>query len=198
MCDSDTQQANALITSQNHGTILVMVAWFLACLVVRCWICLNISHTNEYAQALCTAGRVVTRCRSRHHSLLPLSDDAIVATASLCALGSTLVLSTAVDSGLGKRECLLFPTDVEQVQIKIFIATILFVMAISVSKCSILLFLYRLARDSLQKAGVVMIGALVLLWTIAVISGTVFQCEMPQPWTIWTGKCIPLVRLSSP
>jgi hypothetical protein len=34
MCNSAQQHVNALITAQNHGTILVMVAWFLACLLV--------------------------------------------------------------------------------------------------------------------------------------------------------------------
>jgi hypothetical protein len=34
MCDSTTHHANALITAQNHGTILVMAAWFLACVLV--------------------------------------------------------------------------------------------------------------------------------------------------------------------
>jgi hypothetical protein len=35
MCDEQAQQENALISAQNHGTILVMVAWFLACLLVQ-------------------------------------------------------------------------------------------------------------------------------------------------------------------
>ena len=34
MCNQESQQANALITAQSQGTILVMVAWFLACLLV--------------------------------------------------------------------------------------------------------------------------------------------------------------------
>jgi hypothetical protein len=34
LCKSAAHHVNALITAQNHGTILVMVAWFLACLLV--------------------------------------------------------------------------------------------------------------------------------------------------------------------
>jgi hypothetical protein len=34
MCDNHAQQENALISAQNHGTILLMVAWALACLLV--------------------------------------------------------------------------------------------------------------------------------------------------------------------
>ncbi|KAF2853600.1 hypothetical protein T440DRAFT_552814 [Plenodomus tracheiphilus IPT5] len=176
MCDHQAEYPNALISSQNQGTILVMLAWFFACVL-----------------ALCTVARIIARCKSKRHTHLPLSDDAIVVTAALCALGSTLIISTAVDSGLGKRKCLLDSANIEQIQIKLFVATILSVLAINIAKYSLLLFLYRLAYTTIHRAGVITIGCLVLLWTIAVISGTIFQCAMPRPWTIWTGKCIPLV-----
>lgn len=81
----------------------------------------------------------------------------------------------------------------EQVQIKVFISTILFVMVLSISKCSVLLFLHQLADNALQRAGVMVIGTVVLIWTLAVMAGIVFECEMPRPWEIWTGKCIPMV-----
>ncbi|KAF1851504.1 uncharacterized protein K460DRAFT_401525 [Cucurbitaria berberidis CBS 394.84] len=175
MCTQESQQPNALITAQNHGTILVMVAWFLACLL-----------------ALCTATRVISRCRSNRLPRLPLSDDFIIVTASICSLGSTVIISTAVDSGLGKRECLVVAVDVDQVQMKIFISTILFVLALSISKCSILLYMYQVAENTLQRVAAVVIGIIVLLWSMAVMAGIIFQCEMPKPWEIWTGKCIPL------
>jgi hypothetical protein len=105
-----------------------------------------------------------------------------------------VIISTAVDSGLGKRLCLFSASDLEQAQIKIFMSTILFVLAISISKCSMLLFLHQLADNMLQRVGVVVIGLVVLVWALAVMAGVVFECEMPRPWTIWTGKCIPIVR----
>jgi hypothetical protein len=37
------------------------------------------------------------------------------------------------------------------------------------------------------------VGVVVLMWTLAVMTGIVFECEMPRPWEIWTGKCIPMV-----
>lgn len=40
MCNTTESYADALITAQNHGPVLAMVAWFLACLLVRaCWLC---------------------------------------------------------------------------------------------------------------------------------------------------------------
>jgi len=104
------------------------------------------------------------------------------------------VISTAVDSGLGKRKCLLTSMDMDQLQIKVFVSTILFVLALSISKCSIIIFLHRLADNTLQRVGVMFVGILVVVWTLAVMTGIVFECNMPRPWEIWTGQCIPMVR----
>jgi hypothetical protein len=59
-----------------------------------------------------------------------------------------------------------------------------------------LLFLYHLVESALQRVGVIAIGVLVLLWTVAVLAVMIFQCEMQTPWDIWTGKCIPLVSFN--
>lgn len=83
--------------------------------------------------------------------------------------------------------------DMDQIQIKVFVSTILFVLALSVSKCSVILFLHQLADNTLQKVGVTIVGIVVLIWTLAVMTGIVFECDMPRPWEIWTGKCIPIV-----
>jgi hypothetical protein len=104
-----------------------------------------------------------------------------------------VITSTAVDSGLGKKSCLLSDGDFEQIQLKLFVTTILFVLTISIAKSSVLLFLYHLADSTLRRASVLAVSVLVLVWTIAVLAGVVFQCELPTPWMVWTGKCIPLV-----
>jgi hypothetical protein len=142
--------------------------------------------------------RLISRLRSQRLHPLPLTHDAVVAAASLCGLGATIVITTAVDSGLGKSECLMSSTDIDQIQIKIFTSTILFVLALSISKCSMLLFLHQVADNTLQRVGVLAIGVVVLMWSLAVMTGIVFECEMPQPWEIWNGKCIPMVLISLP
>lgn len=137
--------------------------------------------------------RLITRCKSSRLQQIPWVDDAIIVTASLCSLGSIVIISTAVDSGLGKRRCLLVDADLQPIQLKIYVSTILFVLAMSASKCSILLYVYRIADYTLHRTGVIVVAVLVLLWTIGTLVGIIFQCEMPKPWEIWTGKCIPLV-----
>jgi hypothetical protein len=137
--------------------------------------------------------RIISHWRSRRLRHLALGDDAIIVAASLCGLGATIIITTAVDSGLGKKDCLLSSEDIDQIQIKVFASTILFVFALSISKCSMLLFLHRAADTLTQRLGVMIVGIVVLMWTLAVMTGIVFECEMPGPWEIWTGKCIPMV-----
>jgi hypothetical protein len=46
-CNLAAQHVNALITAQNHGTILVMVAWFLTSLLVSKLIGWHLSNINK-------------------------------------------------------------------------------------------------------------------------------------------------------
>jgi hypothetical protein len=139
--------------------------------------------------------RIFVLYRSQHFRYSTISDEFLFFAAALCALGSTVVIFTAVDSGLGKRRCLLTAADIRQIQVKVFVSTILFILAVSISTCSALLFLHRLTRNLWQRVEVVALGVLLLLWTIVILAGMIFQCEMPKPWSVWTGKCIPLVSL---
>lgn len=118
----------------------------------------------------------------------------MLVAASLCGLGTTIVISTATDSGLGKTGCLLNSANLEHIQIRVFISTILFVLALSVSKCSTIVFLHRVADHTSQRVGIMIIGVVVLIWTFGALTGIIFECEMPRPWEIWTGKCIPMVK----
>jgi len=191
MCDQQAQQEIALI-SQNRGTILVIVAWFFAGLLVS----LPLSQaTNKLTdiQALSIIARIIARCKLAHLRHLSSSGDVVIFIAGFCALASTAIISIAFDWGLGKRRCLLSDNDLLNIERKLFVSTMMFVLAVSISKSSVLLFLYRLAQSTLRRMSVAIVGALVLVWTIAVLAVMVFQCEMPNPWTIWTGNCVPLV-----
>lgn len=176
MCDEQPQQENALISAQNHGTILLMVVWSLACLLT-----------------LAVVTRIIVRYRSGSHYRVPWTNDIVIFVTFLCALGSIIVTSMAVMSGFGKKGCLLSDGEVEQIQLRLYVSTLLFILVASISKISALVFLYRLAGNALRKASVIITSILAVTWTIVVLSGMVFQCELPTPWRIWTGKCIPLV-----
>lgn len=199
MCDQQIQRTDSLINAQSRGIVLVIVVWFLACLLVSiflskfCYPCIDKS-----LQVFCTAAKIVYRVRKSSRSSPSFFNDALVIVTSICALVSTVTISIAVHSGLGEKRCLLTYEKIEHIQIEVFTSTALFVVAISMSKCSILLLIHKIARTSLQRLCILLVDALILVWTVAVMACIVFQCEMPRPWEMWTGKCIPLVSLCFP
>lgn len=111
------------------------------------------------------------------------------------AIGSTVAISLAVNSGLGKRNALLQNVNIEQIQRSTYAATIFYVLTVGVSKLSITTFLSRLACTSRHKNARILLCALVVCWTVAITIGVVFECELPRPWQVLTGRCIRMVRI---
>lgn len=144
-------------------------------------------------QIIATVTRIIVRYRSKRFRRLPWTNDIIVFATTFLALGSIVVITTAVVSGLGKVACLLNDDNLEQIQLRLFVTIILSTLVASISKGSVLLYLHHIAETALQRISVVVISVLVALWTIVVLVGMEFQCESAAPWRIWTGKCIPLV-----
>lgn len=144
-------------------------------------------------QIIAAVARIIVRYRSKRFRRLPWTNDIVIFAATFLALGNIVVITTAVASGLGKVACLLNDGDMEQIQLRLFVTTILFILVASISKGSVLLYLHHLAETASQRISVITISTFVVLWTIVGLAGMAFQCESPAPWRIWTGKCIPLV-----
>jgi hypothetical protein len=74
-----------------------------------------------------------------------------------------------------------------------YAATIMYVLRIGVSKFAITTFLSRLACTTLHKAINVSLSVTIVCWTCAITAGVVFECDLPRPWEVFGGKCIPIV-----
>jgi hypothetical protein len=48
----------------------------------------------------------------------------------------------------------------------------------------------RLAATKLHKLAIVVLGVVVICWTIAITTSVVFECALPHPWEVFSGKCI--------
>ncbi|ORY16635.1 hypothetical protein BCR34DRAFT_97286 [Clohesyomyces aquaticus] len=164
---------HAVITSDDHGALLTMTAWFLSCALV-----------------LFIAARLTVRFTTQH---IPGVDDIIIVFAGAFAIGSTIAISFAVNSGLGKKSHLLDKSKAGAIQKDMYAATILYILTIGLSKFSITTFFSRLTCTTLHKVVVVILSAVIVCWTIATTLGVLFQCELPHPWEVFTGKCIPLL-----
>ncbi|KAF2198696.1 hypothetical protein GQ43DRAFT_343134, partial [Delitschia confertaspora ATCC 74209] len=164
---------HAVITADDHGALLAMATWFLTCTLV-----------------LCTATRLIVRFTTRH---VPGIDDALVVVAAALSIGSAIAISLAVNNGLGRRLYLLGAFSLSQIQKEIYAATILYILAVGMSKISMSWFLARLAGEAVHKVAVVILSSVVVAWTIAVTFGFAFQCKLPRPWDVHGGKCISIM-----
>ncbi|KAF2662413.1 hypothetical protein K491DRAFT_709782 [Lophiostoma macrostomum CBS 122681] len=161
---------HAVITPDDHGAILSMTAWFLACTLV-----------------LCTATRLIVRFTTQQ---MPSTDDVYIVVAAVFAIGGTIAMSLAVNSGLGKRAHAITGDNISSIHKDVYAATILYVLTVGLSKFSMCAFLTRLAATKLHKMAIAVLGIVVLCWTIAITIGVVFECALPRPWEVFTGKCI--------
>lgn len=75
---------------------------------------------------------------------------------------------------------------------EVYVANIFYVLAVGVSKISIIIFLSRLACARVRTIGVFPLGTVVVGWTVAITFGVSFQCDLPYPWDSFSGKCSPV------
>ncbi|KAF1923659.1 uncharacterized protein M421DRAFT_307115 [Didymella exigua CBS 183.55] len=81
-------------------------------------------------------------------------------------------------------------TRLSGVRVRSYASTILFVIAISLSKMPIVIWLYRLELARVYRVGVITIGGAILAFMLASTTTVIFQCEMPNPWDMQMGRCI--------
>ncbi|KAF2112038.1 hypothetical protein BDV96DRAFT_665054 [Lophiotrema nucula] len=167
---SEEGPRHAAITADDRGALLAMTTWFLGCTLV-----------------LCVATRLIVRFTTNH---LPGIDDVLVVAAAVLAIGSTVAISLAVESGLGRRYFLLKTENIVSIQKEMYAATILYILTVGVSKISITAFLGRLSGTATHKTIIIILGIVILCWTIAITFGVAFACALPHPWETFTGKCI--------
>lgn len=66
---------------------------------------------------------------------------------------------------------------------------ILFIIAIVLSKMSLLLFITRLTPNVATIRVGRIILCLIAIWGVATVFGFAFQCSLPRPWNITSGVC---------
>ncbi|KAL1801315.1 hypothetical protein ACET3X_001657 [Alternaria dauci] len=71
-----------------------------------------------------------------------------------------------------------------------YASEIFYIAAIGFAKLSILVLFYNIViLQRIIRRIVMAFGILVSAWTIASVTATAFQCELPQPWDITSPRC---------
>lgn len=80
----------------------------------------------------------------------------------------------------------------------LYAASTLNVLALIVTKLSIILFVKSLAPLKLHRNFAYAIAITIALWGCVSELVVLFQCHLPDPWSVIHGKCIITVRLTHP
>ena len=78
----------------------------------------------------------------------------------------------------------------------VYVALILYILAIAASKGSALLFVQRLVASKIHRLFLRGLGVILTVWTITAVLTTSLRCGLPHPWERAEGECLDMVRVS--
>ncbi|EXJ86565.1 hypothetical protein A1O3_03518 [Capronia epimyces CBS 606.96] len=115
--------------------------------------------------------------------------DCILIAAMVCSVGFTIAINSQVSHGLGSKLSTVSADDYDGFQKAEYAWNILYIISLSLGKGSTLSLLLALAPSKSYRIPMLAVGSVVGLWTLTSILGSAFQCELPHPYLVTTGKC---------
>ncbi|KAE8349948.1 hypothetical protein BDV28DRAFT_151413 [Aspergillus coremiiformis] len=116
-------------------------------------------------------------------------DDAVAVFGTIVGVAQTSITLHAVFHGIGTREDLLNPTRVEAGLIDIYIAWLLYPIAVCSSNVSLALLIARLTIAKSELRASYILAGMSVLWGIISVIMAAFQCKLPKPWDIGAHHC---------
>ena len=109
--------------------------------------------------------------------------------ALILAIVQVVVLQKAIDHGLGKHQNRLSEGEIQAWSKFAYIAHLLFVVVLSLSKMSTILLVWRLTPSKTLHRGCAVTASIVIGWSIFAVLGIAFQCELPDLWLYSPERC---------
>ncbi|OJJ72187.1 hypothetical protein ASPBRDRAFT_196296 [Aspergillus brasiliensis CBS 101740] len=134
---------------------------------------------------------VLIRLAFRLHILRSLQwDDATASLALVFAVAQCAVTLVGTENGLGKPKSSLNNIEVQTLEKVLYSSDLLYVLALSLAKVSVLQLLKRLTVNKWHKQISFWTSVIVGIWTVPVFFTLAFQCRAPHPWSTSNGRCI--------
>ncbi|KAJ5722582.1 hypothetical protein N7488_000617 [Penicillium malachiteum] len=128
---------------------------------------------------------VIIRLSFRFYMLRSFQwDDAIVSLSLVFGISQSSAIFTGTTHGLGKRRSALSLSET------LYASNLLYVLALSLAKVSVLQFLNKLCVNKTHKKICFWSSVLVAIWTIPVFFTLAFQCGAHNPWDTTDDHCI--------
>ncbi|XPS79771.1 hypothetical protein M3J09_011743 [Ascochyta lentis] len=141
---------------------------------------------------MCVIIRLLLTFRSRYHFCSATMDDILVVAIGLFALASMLVMSSAVNAGLGAHHIPQNTDETSGFQTKTYTSSVLFVIVVGFSKTSLILWLRQVELRAVCRICTISLGCAAFFCTIVSAAALVFQCQFSKLWDVRTGQCISL------
>ncbi|KAJ5773968.1 hypothetical protein N7457_008864 [Penicillium paradoxum] len=106
------------------------------------------------------------------------------------AIIQVVVLQKAVDHGLGKHQDRLSESEIQAVSKLAFVAHIVLIVVLSLSKISTILLVWKLTPSRTLRRSCVITAGIVIAWSIFAVFSIAFQCEPPNRWLYSPERCV--------
>ncbi|EKV13918.1 initiation factor 2B related protein [Penicillium digitatum] len=121
------------------------------------------------------------------------TDDLLIIASLILGIGQSIVVSLAVGSGYGKHSKDVSSAEMEQVMKNLFAGSFLYLLSLTFSKLSLVVFIRGLTPSAKNKWLALGVEIIVYAWAVVAIFGTAFQCSLPHTWDFQNGQCFNLV-----
>ncbi|KAL8686760.1 MAG: hypothetical protein Q9218_006885 [Villophora microphyllina] len=175
-------------SSQNHGPLVSVLAWFLI-IVSFLSILARVGTRYAVVRELRTDDAIIIVALvgySEQSQAVPFAEVNV----QILSVAHTATTSIQAANGLGKHDKDVPKHALEPFQKSIYAGGFLYISVIALIKLSICLHLDNLTPVRLHRNFIRGLGAFVCLWSIASILAVAFQCHPPAPWQFIRNKCI--------
>lgn len=132
---------------------------------------------------------ISTAMVSHGHRSRGVDNARLIVDLQVFSIGFTIALNQQVSGGLGSRLSTLSDEQYEKFNKAGYAWNVLYIMAMALGKVSTLTLLLALSPNKTYRIPMLVLGGLIALWTVASVISSAFQCSMPHPYLITTGKC---------
>jgi hypothetical protein len=120
-------------------------------------------------------------------------DDYMLYAATVLAIIQSSIILGACSQGLGKAVDLVSPEAQDKVQKMYYTSNLFFIMAIGLSKISVVCFLYRISRVKQHRLVFNIANGLIAAWTMGSLLAIALQCNLRHPWISVDEECSGIV-----
>ncbi|KAM0797723.1 hypothetical protein BDR22DRAFT_809981 [Usnea florida] len=157
------------ITPDNYSPVVNIVTWILLVSMV-----------------LAVCAKVAMKIIGRHSFNI---DDSMLVAAMVLSAAQSATFSVQTYNGVGRRFESLTISQVRTYEKAGYSADLLYIIALAVSKVSVLVLLWQLTPVTSHRRLTLGVGLFIAAWTLASFFAACFQCPAPETWMILGQDC---------